>query len=47
MTPTLELEEIDSPKRKWLEEINELSGLVPSEKKKQSGPVLLYLFVCE
>ncbi|KAH1240850.1 Disease resistance protein [Glycine max] len=33
MTPILELEEIDSPERKWLEEINELSGLVTNLEK--------------
>jgi len=34
MTPILELEEIDSPKRKWLEEINKLSCPVTTEINK-------------
>ena len=45
MTPILQLEEFDSPKRKWLEEINKLSGPVPTEKKKQrKWPVLYFIY---
>ncbi|KAL5144127.1 putative disease resistance protein [Glycine soja] len=37
MTPILQLEEIDSPKRKWLEEINKLSG--PDSENARKVPL--------